>query len=269
MVGKKWKGRTIKANLQIDGQPLLLAGDRLEPSQQLMDVGALHVVPLPLTVVFWRVSRLEDQVTDAVHHRCPLFCEELHTDPVGTIVVDTLHTLYYGPIMRWTSAALHRIVAANPWCVRGTPAKIRDICMKRLSADAQSYFELHNIPHDRRVTDITPKMIGAAGANSIDHKGCLMKVKAAETSILMGFALHALKTHNLNQPQLTAAGEALSTYLLVMHSADAVPSNTDCRLLMDHMITHLVLCEGAHVHYAPKHHLCVEMTYRKYLDGSL
>ena len=69
-----------------------------------------------------------------------------------------------------------------------------------------------------------------------------MKVKAAETSILMGFALHALETHNLNQPQLTAAGEALSNYLLVMHSADAVPSNTDCRLLMDHMITHLVLC---------------------------
>ena len=127
MVGKKWKGRTIKADLQIDGQPLLLAGDRLEPSQQLMDVGALHLVPLPLTVVFWRVSRLEDQVTDAVHHRCPLFCEELHTDPVGTIVIDTLHTLYYGPIMRWTSAALHRVVAANPWGIRGGVETIRDI----------------------------------------------------------------------------------------------------------------------------------------------
>ena len=112
-------------------------------------------------------------------------------------------------------------------------------------------------------------MMGAAGQNPIKHIGCLMKVKAAETSVLMGFALHALQIHNLNEPELCAAGEALTNYLFVMHGADAVPSPTECRLLMDHMQTHLLLCEAANVRYSPKHHLCIEMTFRKYLNGSL
>ena len=202
--------------------------------------------------------------------------DTLGITPSRTICVDTLHANYLGPVLVVCMRVMWVMIRAGIWApgiAQSEEAANNVYVALLLKQDLFAFYKEWKTTNPGQklteVSDITPKMIGAAGANPMDHKGCLMKVKAAETSILMGFALHALRTHNLNQPQLIAAGEALSNYLLVMHSADAVPSNTDCRLLMDHMITHLVLCEGAHVHYAPKHHLCVEMTFREYFDGSL
>ena len=120
----KWRGRTLKADLLLPGQPQLLAGDRLEPSNALMDVAFLESLPAGARIVFWRETRDPNKaVVDSVCHRCPLLTPSLHTSLGGSIVIDTLHTLNFGPWARWTSAALLRLVAANhgaTWQSEGT-----------------------------------------------------------------------------------------------------------------------------------------------------
>eukprot|EP00959_Pyramimonas_sp_CCMP1952_P291828 6103597-Pyramimonas_sp.AAC.1 len=94
--------------ITVDGVTLK-PGDRLEPSDTLRDTHALEKATLPLLVTFWR-PQLGDggKVIDSVMHRCPLYSEALHASPNRTLAVDSLHTLFLGPVLRFVSAALWR-----------------------------------------------------------------------------------------------------------------------------------------------------------------
>ena len=90
------------------------AGDRMEPSETMIDVADIFRCALPVVVVFWRynVAAGTSAVLDSVRHRCPLFCDELASSPVTTLAIDSLHTYNYGPLGRWVSAVIWRIIAA-------------------------------------------------------------------------------------------------------------------------------------------------------------
>ncbi len=99
-----------------DGLRHLLPGDRLEPSDNLQDVGALdflEATELPLELTFWRTK----EQTLALH-RTPLWDPELGTTPSRVLVPDWLHGLSKGVIGYALGFLLHRLVekrVADQW----------------------------------------------------------------------------------------------------------------------------------------------------------
>jgi hypothetical protein len=254
----------------IPGLPTLLPGDRLTPSPTLLDIGRLEETCTPLEVVFWRPRRYGDQLLDSVYHRCPLFDDlQLGTSPHRTVAIDSLHSLNYGPMQRWCSAALWRLLLANPWRVAGDAATKLDVALKRLSAEMTEWFIVHKVPADRRISELTVKMLGPQGGASaiVLHTGTIMKVKAAEIALLLPFALTVLQRHRHAMHmdrfgELYAAGVALADYCDTIRYAGMMPTLAERHSLMHDMTRHLLNAERALIKFTPKHHLVMHLTFR-------
>ena len=104
LAGVKKGGRMVSAVTDIDGTRLE-RGDRLEPSINLLDVTFLESQRLPILLTFWRTHKDDrGRCLDTVTHRNPLFSEDIGTEPSRILAVDSLHTVYYGPVMKWCSS---------------------------------------------------------------------------------------------------------------------------------------------------------------------
>lgn len=143
----------------------LKVGDRVTPSRELQDVGALGSKPLPLRVTLWRpklAGGVNSACTDAVTNRCPIFDESIHSTPSSCLAVDQLHTIQLGVQLRWVNCALWRILLKNPF---GIPGPL-DVVLKKgcdfISNDLKRYqADVKNKVHGkRRVETITVKMMG-------------------------------------------------------------------------------------------------------------
>ena len=78
----------------------LCAGDWLQPSMTLLDVGDFHTCNLPVVITFWRPQYDAEghRVGLALHHN-PIFdMARLGTSPSRLLAIDALHTLYLGPM---------------------------------------------------------------------------------------------------------------------------------------------------------------------------
>ena len=154
---------------------------------------------------------------DSVINRCPLFCDELHTSPDKSLAVDTLHTFNYGPVMWWTSSALWGLILANPWQLSGSSKEhTLELACRRMRADMFEFFERKGIPAARRLGDFTATMIGTPlncqmGPTALPHPGCGMKTKAAETMIVMDWAIDLLDRYTgiPLHAEMKVAGKAL------------------------------------------------------------
>ena len=146
----------------------------------------------------------------------------------------------------------------------------KTIAYRRLSAEFCNWCEEEHVPNDRRITELTEKMLG--GSSSVTpHPGHLMKVKAAEVSVLLPFAVHAILVLHpgqlTNGNELAEAGKALCRYLDIVREAGANVTVEEHNQLMDCMVRRHVLAELAAVHPSPKYHLCIHLTAR--IGGSL
>eukprot|EP00959_Pyramimonas_sp_CCMP1952_P445593 9329284-Pyramimonas_sp.AAC.1 len=63
-------------------------------------------------------------------HRCPLFCAALSSSPATTLAIDSLHTIYYGPVQGWTCSAFWRLILSNPWGCPGGPAEQKELALR-------------------------------------------------------------------------------------------------------------------------------------------
>jgi hypothetical protein len=113
----------------------LLRGDRLEPSVELPDVGDLRSARPPITLTFWRRHMETQRCLDRVLRRNPLFSAELGTSPQRTFAIDTLHTLYYGPIQRFVQCVAWRAIEGNPWGFRTGLEETLELGVARLRID--------------------------------------------------------------------------------------------------------------------------------------
>ena len=267
MKGKQGKGRTLTSALPAFG---LLVGDRLEPSVTLQDVSKLESLDMdtPIELTFWRVSLAGDGTSmDAVCHRCPLFSDVLGTSPDRSLCVDTLHTVYYGPVMRWVSAALWRMALANPWGLRGTADVQKELAIRRLNANLQSWQVREKVPANRRIGELTLKMVGnSLGANNEHlHPGTNVNLKAAEMGLMLKFCVDEVQRSGRRlkfYDELLAAGQSLVTWLAIIHEAPLVMQPAQLQALMDSAVRHLVHCERCRISFAPKHHLFIHLTAR-------
>ena len=133
--GSKGRGRTIVALMSVNGVDLCV-GDRVVPSAEMTNVRMFDTIELPIVVTFWRAT-FDDRgrCADFVINRSPLFCTDLGTSPTRTLAIDSLHTIKYGPMMRWTRAALWRVIVLNPWRFRGTIDVKLELAIRRLRTD--------------------------------------------------------------------------------------------------------------------------------------
>ncbi|CAK0808811.1 unnamed protein product, partial [Prorocentrum cordatum] len=153
-------GRVVDYDLEVAGVHLQ-AGDRLEPSKEVLDVAALERLPLPRNVVFWRARRDHKQrLLDSVTHRCVLFDDGLDTSPHKSLAVDALHCLYFGPVMRFVSSSLWRLILKNVWRFTGTLEQVIELGSRQLGAELQQWQEAQNIPHSARLATLSAKMLG-------------------------------------------------------------------------------------------------------------
>jgi hypothetical protein len=270
--GRKGRGLTLVNGLPEDA---LEQGDRLVPSLHLADVAQLATAPLPLDIVFWRATADgRGAVLDRVNNRCPLFSRALGTDPDSCLAIDTLHTVYYGPVMRWTAAAIWRALLANPWgFVGGFDEKI-SLCVRRLRLDLFEWLERCQIPQDRRIGDLTIAMLGEDKGCSFGgltpHPGCMLKTKAAETGLLMEWGIQLLKgyTGAAFREELLVAGEALLEWLETIRASPLnVPLESQQRMA-DCAVRHLAMCERAMVTFVPKCHFFAHLCHRTVLHGN-
>eukprot|EP00959_Pyramimonas_sp_CCMP1952_P080473 1681733-Pyramimonas_sp.AAC.1 len=102
----------------------------------------------------------DNKVMDAMRHRCPLFSRALGTSPTASLAIDSLHCLYYGPIMRWVSAAIWRLILVNPFGFSGGLEEVLDLGCKRILADLLVWQDQHDVPHQIRLTTLNLKMLG-------------------------------------------------------------------------------------------------------------
>ena len=126
----------------------------LVPCDDLLDVNNIWDCPLPIWIVFWRQQRdAQHRIMGMANHRNPIMdFERLGVDPSTVVAIDSLHTLNYGPIMRWTSAGIWRVVLHNPYNLTGPKDATIELTVRRLRGHMLAWFDARNIPHDERTS---------------------------------------------------------------------------------------------------------------------
>ena len=235
---------------------------------------------VPFTAVFWRTHT--DHVgrcTDISNHRNPLFCDELGTDPSHVLAVDSLHSVYYGPMQKWASATLWRILLRNPWNLPGPDSAVLDLGVRRLRTHMLEYFTEAAVPHNRRVGDLTLTMLGERRGCVVrgdhPHPGTALKTKAAETGIMFNFALSLLQTPLVvgagvqHYSDLVISGKALDRWMETTRSTnDICLSVPECQILRDEAQRHLIHCRKTLIAMVPKHYFFAEMSIRAHFMGN-
>lgn len=268
--GRKGAGRALTASVPALG---LLAGDRLEPTASMPDVALFDSAPVPFEAVFWRATRdPRGACLDTVVRRNPVFSAFLGISPMRTLAIDSLHTLYYGPVMRWTAAVLWRLLLGNPWGFVGNQDARLELGCRRLRSDLQDWCTRTGVPPRDRLNDWTLAMMGSDEGCLADpgtpHPGTLLKTKAAETGLVMRWALDILRSSPEAQGvpfrgELLQAGAALERFMDLTTAGGRVLSTGERQALMDCAQAHLVYCERAQVHYVPKHHMFMHLAHRR------
>lgn len=150
----------------------LSAGDRLDPSKGLDDVGAFETLQVfPARIRFWRPSR-----TTLVHVHCPLWDPSIGLTPVAAIAIDMLHAYYLGPLQTWCRHSLWCLIDSGHWGANEATAQERAqvtvTCIKHeLFAFYSSYDRDHPGAPLSRLASLTPKMLGVGGPRKLKIKG--------------------------------------------------------------------------------------------------
>ena len=274
--GDKDRGRLVNERIVV-GTRVLDCGDRLDPTPSMTDIMLFDTKPLPFEAVFWRTRRDGKQRDmDPVVRRNPLFMAHAGCSPAEVLAVDALHTVYYGPVMRWSSAVLWRVLLSNPWGLGVDNEKIfLESAVRRLRADMLAWFEDAGIPHSRRISDWTLPMMGSSQGchvrGNTEHPGTALKVKAAEQGVVMLWALDLLRRHGhkvLKRSDLQIAGAAIERWLAITrHQSIVLPASLS-QELSDSCQRHLLFSCKAGISFVPKHHFFAHLSLRAYQQGN-
>eukprot|EP00959_Pyramimonas_sp_CCMP1952_P225805 4721759-Pyramimonas_sp.AAC.1 len=105
------------------------------------------------------------------------------------MAVDSLRAVYCGPITRWASTGLWRLIKLNPWEYTGEEDMVYIQRCQRLEADMFTWLDQKQIPHDRRLGGLTINMLGSDRGMIDDgarlYPGTMLKAKAAESRVRM------------------------------------------------------------------------------------
>ena len=89
-----------------------------------------------------------------------MFTPALGIDPEASMAIDFMRAICFGAIQRLISCIIWRMVFANVFGCRGSRESKIDGAFRQLREDLQDWHVKTNTPHDQRLTDLSPKMLG-------------------------------------------------------------------------------------------------------------
>jgi hypothetical protein len=179
------RGRALMCDMPLFN---LLKGDRLEPDENVQDIGEAFdsATEFPLRVTFWRRN-----VFNRVGHRCAIFDEALGIS-LDTMCVDSLHCLYLGPAKDWCCAVLWALIDFNVYRFDGAVDQRIQLTTNRIRTELWAFYRRykHNHPEEdvTQLEDLTPGMLGTSAKRKLS-------AKAMETKCLIPFCLELMTTH--------------------------------------------------------------------------
>ena len=104
----------------------LIAGDRIEPSWAVPDIGCLEELvkvdtAFPLDLTFWRTTRHQ-----GIQHNNPLMASDILGISLDTFALDLLHTLHLGILNRFVASCLWSMFAIDIFNVEESGATIAE-----------------------------------------------------------------------------------------------------------------------------------------------
>lgn len=259
----KW-GLTLDADTVV-GAHRLQKGDVVVPSAEFLNTGKLQSCALPQAVTFWRFRYEDGTRYGMVQRRNPIFSNGL-LEPYKHCASDILHTIAYGPGQRWTSAAVWRVVLANPWGLGGSKKGRLDACVAMVDREFREWCTWGTAD---QLGEISVSTLGGEPPASVItsglHEGGVMRFKAGETLVLMRFAVHLVERHQAVLPygkDLFVAGEALAGFLSKLKELPFKVPQGELQGLFDAMQLHLVRSHAARIAEVPKHHFASHLAER-------
>ena len=122
--------------------------------------------------------------------------------------------------------------------------------------DLHCWQNQNNIPHDRRIGNITAKMLPEYW-NDLEHHEGLLKPKAAECHQALLFMIGAIESQIASLPHgvaLLRAGQSIAQWIQVTHSPRWVLVDDEIQALVDLSVRHRIYSEQAMITVLPKHH---------------
>ena len=209
-------GRCLTRNIQINGKQLL-ENDRLEPSDELFDVGALNqIMNFPINIIFWRST--EDTLT---RHRNPLFDRSIGITPKRSLTVDVLHAFFLGILNTWARIAIWKLITSGAYGHLGTQAENINIAVIVLRSALLTWYPKYEQEHPgeklTRVSDLKPSMVGELHDQQL-------KTKGAETWGVALFLIHELEVRSAlvgsEGETLRMAGQSLEKIVRIWKGHD-------------------------------------------------
>lgn len=188
LVFKKSKGgRVLTMDWPEHG---LLAGDRLEPSMDVLDVGRGFDASLPKRVVFWRASS-----ASSTKVRNPIFDASTGCTPDRVLGVDWLHALSLGVFRRYTGRLVWSLIDADAWNARAsghhTLKERVQHSVHALSAELFAWYRAEKANHQRHWSQVQNLTVGMLGARDDQQ----LKIHGSEQNAFVHFANHLIMTH--------------------------------------------------------------------------
>ena len=237
----------------------LRANDRVEPSQELPDVGELEQVADALagttTITFWRPS-----AETSARHRNPIFAEDLGTQPARVLVVDSLHALYLGVMLVFCRSLVWKMIEDGFWGSHGTKDEILQragTCIRsELKHFYHVYHEEHPLENLTKVHKFSFKKLG-------EWEQRALKTKGAETWGFFLFLISRLQGHLPAPswaPQFLLAATSLEQMCRLWSTAKRTTLRT-AEIQASHDLFNICLHNtGTHDDMLiPKRHLCAHL----------
>ena len=215
-------------------------------------------------MVFWRQSN-----ESLARHRNPIFDRELGVTPATCIAIDTLHAIFLGILNRWCKVIVDVLVASGVYGAVGTTEENTIASIMILRSTLTTWYSRRHSNHPAenlsRLSDLTPKMVGARGEKT------LHRIKGAECWGLALFLVAELLRFGArlgdNGRRLLAAGESLVGMIEVWKRCGRVMDRADIEHVMELYRRHMDEIRPFDI-YAPKHHLVWHLIFNTSFHGN-
>ena len=242
----------------------LLKGDRLEPSSDLIDVGAFESLPLPTTVVFWRVKN-----TTMTLHRNPIFSRALGCT-ISTIALDMLHILHLGIYKLYCRTVIWLLILGNAYDVDYTGREaLVELSVRALKVRLHQWYKAEKLRCPGQplyeIQELTPAMLGSNEKRTLATKG-------AETGTLLFFCREEAARHmrklGAAGTHVVKLGNSLCDMLEILRSSPRVMTPEQRKALVATAKSAFELRERATVPFVPKWHLVLHLAARAGFSGN-
>ena len=268
---KKCRGRCLKQDMVSLG---LKRGNRLEPSEEMPDVGMFETMTVPFLALFWIWGK------DA---------RILHTNPLLLIpgftldkwAIDLLHTWHLGPIQAFVALVLFMLLASGLWTPtsRYLDQKDKDqLSLLNIKSELYGWYKtMGKDPKWKKSgTEIWNLTLGMIGSKSKP----MLHAKAKESEGMLKFTIHMLSTHQealsevspetkMQTSLLLEAGKAALDIDSVLHSTSSRHMSHDqCEGCFYKYLRFAVLFQRAGGTTTPKSHLMIHLFQRAVSKGN-